>query len=94
MGRPKSNPAALRSRVAFVRLREDEWAGLKQLAVSLDQTPSRLLRRLIREALTGGPDYFDDGLLELRRMHRELAAIGRNLNQLPDRQPRRGGGRG
>jgi len=36
----------------------------------------------IREALTGGPDYFDDGLLDLRRLHRELGAIGRNLNQL------------
>ncbi len=82
MGRPKSKPDALRSRVAFVRIREEEWAGLKQLAATLDQTPSRILRRLLREALNGRPDYFDDGLLELRRMRGELTAIGRNLNQL------------
>ena len=82
MGRPKSNATEVRSRMAFVRLREAEWVGLKQLAAALDQPPSRIMRRLIREALTGGPDYFDDGLLELRRMRTELAAIGRNLNQL------------
>lgn len=82
MARPKSKPPEVRSRMVHVRLREDEWAGFQQLAENLDQAPSRILRRLIREALTGGPDYFDDGLLELRRMHRELAAIGRNLNQL------------
>ena len=82
MGRPKSKPAATRSRVAFVRLREEEDAGLKELAATLGQPPSRIIRRLIREALTGGPDYFDDGVIDLLRMHRELAAIGRNLNQL------------
>ena len=82
MPRPTSKPAATRSRMAFVRLREEEDAALKKLAADLGQTPSRLLRRLIREALTGGPDYFDDGAIDLLRMHRELAAIGRNLNQL------------
>ena len=46
------------------------------------QPPSRILRRLLREALTGGPDYFKDELVDLRRMCRELSAIGRNLNQL------------
>lgn len=82
MGRPKSKAPAVRSRVVFARLREAEEAGLKHLAARLGQTPSRIIRRLIREAITGGPDYFDDGLLELGRMHRELAAIGSNLNQL------------
>ena len=82
MGRPKSKAPPVRSRVVFARLREAEEAGLKHLAARLGQTPSRIIRRLIREAVTGGPDYFDDGLLELGRMHRELAAIGSNLNQL------------
>ena len=63
MGRPKSNAPEVRSRMAFVRLREAEWVGLKQLAAALDQPPSRIMRRLIREALTGGPDYFDDGVI-------------------------------
>ena len=82
MGRPKTKPSAVRSRAAAVRLREEEWAGLKQLAENLNETPSRIIRRLVREALTGGPDYFDDGVLDLRRMYRELNSIGSNLNQL------------
>ena len=82
MGRPKSKPSEIHSKMAGVRLREEEWAGLAQLAENLGETPSRVIRRLIREALTGGPDYFDDGLIDLRRMHRELASIGRNLNQM------------
>ena len=52
------------------------------MAENLGETPSRIIRRLVREALNGGPDYFDDGLIDLRRMHRELASIGRNLNQM------------
>ena len=82
MGRPKSKPQAVRSKMAFARLREEEWAGLKQLAENLGETPSRIIRRLVREALNGGPDYFDDGVLDLRRMYRELNSIGSNLNQL------------
>ena len=82
MSRPKSKPREVRSRVAGVRLREEEWAGLAQLAENLGETPSRIIRRLVREALNGGPDYFQEGLIDLRRMHRELASIGRNLNQM------------
>ena len=90
MGRPKSTPQAVRSKMAFTRLREEEWAGLKQLAENLNETPSRIIRRLVREALNGGPDYFDDGVLDLRRMYRELNSIGSNLNQL-SRAANRGG---
>ena len=61
MGRPKSKPQAVRSKMVGVRLREEEWAGLKQLAENLGETPSRILRRLVREAINGGPDYFEDG---------------------------------
>ena len=39
MGRPKSKPHEVRSKMAFVRLREEEWAGLKQLAEDLNETP-------------------------------------------------------
>ena len=34
--------------MAGVRLREEEWEGLKQLAENLGETPSRVIRRLIR----------------------------------------------
>lgn len=73
----KSASEALR-----VRVRDSEREAFKRLAVSLGQNPSRVLRRLIREAITGGPDLFDDGLAELRAAHRQLAAVGRNVNQL------------
>ena len=82
MSRPKSKPHVVRSKMAGVRLREEEWAGLAQLAENLGETPSRIIRRLVREALNGGPDYFDDAVIDLRNMHRELNAIGRNLNQM------------
>ena len=82
MSRPKLKPSGVRSKMAFVRLREEESEGLKKMAENLGETPSRIIRRLVREALNGGPDYFDDGVIDLRNMHRELNAIGRNLNQL------------
>ena len=72
----------IRSRSAAIRVREGEWAGLVQLADSLGQTPSRILRRLLREAITGGPDYFKDELRGLRFGVRQLAKIGNNLNQI------------
>ena len=81
MPRPKSKPHEVRSRVAGVRLREEEWGGLAQLAETLGETPSRIMRRLIREAINGGPDYFEDGEGEIRKMRYELTTIGRNLNQ-------------
>ena len=81
MPRPKSKPHEVRSKMAGVRLREEEWGGLAQLAETLGETPSRIIRRLIREAINGGPDYFEDGEGEIRRMRFELTRIGRNLNQ-------------
>lgn len=82
MARPKLEPGAARSIVYGVRLREQEAAALRRIADLVDQPLSRLLRRLIREAVTGGPDFFDDDKIELRRLSREMNAIGRNLNML------------
>ena len=81
MARPRKGPAVL-SRSRNIRLHHEEDQALIELAADLGQPPSRIIRRLIREAINGGPDYFQDGLLELRRMRAELAAIGGNLNQL------------
>lgn len=65
-----------------VRVNPEEHAALQRLAKSLDEKPSQVVRRLVREAITGGPEYFEDGLAEIRAAHRELAAVGRNINQL------------
>lgn len=79
---PKATPSPVRSQAVRVRLRAEERAALQEFAAALGQTPSRIIRRLIREAITAGPDYFDDGLLELRQMRRALDRVGGNLNQL------------
>ena len=67
------------------RLTEPEKKGLDNEAKSLGIKRSRLLRRLVREFIRNRPDYFDDGLSELRAAHRELSAVGRNLNQIAAR---------
>lgn len=82
MGRPRGRPSAAYSEVGRVRLRQEESTGLKALAQALGLTPSRIIRCLIREAITGGPDFFNNGEVELRTMRQHLTAIGRNLNQL------------
>ena len=84
LGLPKRKPS---QRLAMsdslrVRIHSDERVALGKLAETLDEKPSRIVRRLIREAITEGPDFFDDGVGELRAAHRQLAAIGRNINQL------------
>ena len=58
----------IRSSSLRVRVRKEEREAFQEFAASLGQTPSRVLRRLVREAITGGGDYFDDGLLELRSL--------------------------
>lgn len=82
MSDPKETGSKVRSSSVRVRLREEERTALQDFAAQLGQQPSRIIRRLIREAITGGPDYFDDGLRELHRMRVALTAIGTNLNQL------------
>ena len=82
MSDPTETSSKVRSSSVRVRLREQERAAFQQFAAQVGQTPSRIIRRLIREALTAGPDYFDDGLLELRQMRNELGRVGGNLNQL------------
>jgi len=65
-----------------VWVRPNERKALQKLADSLGVKPSQVVRRVVREAITGGPEYFNDGLKELQTAHRELAAVGRNINQL------------
>lgn len=82
MGRPKKRDTTAYSEVTRVRLRQAELAGLQALGKALGLSPSRIIRCLIREAINGGPDFFDNGEVELRTMRQHLTAIGRNLNQL------------
>ena len=82
MARPKKRPADRLSASGWVRLYPEELAALDQLAEILGESRNTVIRQLLCEAIKGGPDYFDDGVLDLRRMSRELNSIGSNLNQL------------
>lgn len=70
-----------RSRVINIRVSDAEALGLGVAAADIGVTRSRLLRRLLREYLREHPDYFDDGLAELRSAHAALVAANRILRQ-------------
>ena len=80
--RPKLPRTDSRSEALRFRVRPAEAAALRDLAQALGQTPSRVLRRLLREAVTHGPDYFADQATAFQHTSEQLARIGRNLNQL------------
>ena len=82
MARPKLPRTDTRSEALRFRVRPAEAAALRDLAQALGQTPSRILRRLLREAVTHGPDYFADQVTDFHQTSEQLARIGRNLNQL------------
>lgn len=80
-GRPTEESVSV-SEAARVRLTPAERRGLDNLAFKIGATRARLLRRAVREMIGAGPDLFEDGLITLSEVTRELAAVGRNLNQL------------
>lgn len=82
-GRPTETGAPVTEALRF-RVTPGELAGLKAVAAREGVTLSRLLRRAVREMVTGGPDFFDDGTERMSELARELAAIQRRLLQLPD----------
>ena len=70
-----------RSQVINIRVSDAEADGLRSAARALGVSRSKLLRRLLREFLRGHPDYFDDGLQELREAHRAVAEASRVVRQ-------------
>ncbi len=64
------------------RIRSDEKKAFTRLANELGVTPSRLQRRLIREAINAEADLFDPGLGALSEASNQLRSVGRNLNQI------------
>ena len=75
-------PGKAYSKMRFARLRLAEDAALQQLAVATGQTPSQVIRQLIRIAATGAPDFVGHDKLDLQQVAHQIATIGRNLNQL------------
>ncbi len=80
-GRPTEQREAVTTAVQL-RLTPDERVALRAVALAQNIPVARLLRRAVREIVTGGPDLFDDGVKALSETARQLAAAGRNLNQI------------
>jgi hypothetical protein len=68
---------------AHVRLNRGEQNALLFLQARLGlRTRSRVLRKMIREAVGEGPDLLPNDLNVMREAIRQVAALGRNINQL------------
>lgn len=80
-GRPTEAGAPVSEALRF-RVTPGELAGLQSVAAREGVTVSRLLRRAVREMVTGGPDFFDDGTARMGELARELAGVQRLLLQL------------
>lgn len=66
-----------------IRLTEEEDRAIVVLARFLGEgTRSRIIRKMIREAIGQGPDLLKDDLNSFREAVRQLAAVGRNINQI------------
>jgi len=66
-----------------IRLSEEEDQAIVFLARSFgEENRSRIIRKMIREAIGQGPDLLKDDLKGFREAVRELAAVGRNINQI------------
>ena len=69
-------------RWANVRLMEEEHRALDAIQNRLQTTRSRLLRKVIRELIGMGPDLLTQEWMVFEKLAYQLAAVGRNLNQL------------
>ena len=79
-GRPRATTP--KSEALRVRLITDEKEAFEALAASLEVSPSKLLRRMIHEAVGAGPALFDDGVVALVDAGNAVSAVGRNINQI------------
>ena len=71
-----------KTQVLRVRLTEEEAHAFIKVAESLRETRSRLLRKMIREAINQSPDLLSDERSVLLIAIRQLVGIARNLNQV------------
>jgi hypothetical protein len=81
-GRRPNPPGQSRTVPEQVRLTAAEREAFRSRAAAQGERRSRIHRRLIREYVTGQPDYFGSELQLLRGACDQLARVGNNLNQL------------
>jgi len=76
------NASESQSCMVNVRMNEAEALAMNQLADQLQTNRSRLLRKIIRESIGEGPDLLPNEMKHFEEAVFQLAALGRNLNQL------------
>lgn len=76
------NPEKVELERMTVRMPRFLIEATKDRAKKKGMAPSRWVAALVQSNLTGKPVMSDDEILKLRISNRELAAIGRNINQI------------
>jgi len=71
-----------KTRVLQLRVTDAELSALTNLAAKRGVTTSEYHRRLLREAVSHGTDFFPYELSELGRLTREIRYVGKNVNQI------------
>ena len=71
-----------RSEAMRLRLRENEWEGLRRLAKTTGINKSRLARKALRELITGGVDLLEREQQEVLTLSHELRALRSELGAL------------
>lgn len=71
-----------KTRVLQLRVTDAEQSALASLAESRGVSTSEYHRRLLREAISCGAEFFPDDVLELQKLRRQVRAVGKNVNQI------------
>jgi predicted DNA-binding protein len=78
----KEKKAMIKSEALKVRLTIEENNTFKKIANDIGETRSRLLRKMIREAINNDIDLLTDEQSLLKIAIRQLVGIANNLNQI------------
>jgi hypothetical protein len=65
-----------------VRITPEENEAFKALALNMEESRSRIVRKMVREAITGNIDLLTDEQSLLKIAIRQLIGIANNLNQI------------
>ncbi|MDB5977357.1 MAG: hypothetical protein JWR07_4117 [Nevskia sp.] len=74
-----------RSEALHLRLTREEHAGLRVLSTRTGIRRSRLVRKALRELITGGADLLERDQQAVLELARQMRLIGVNLNQIARR---------
>lgn len=78
----KKSPSETHVRWLNTRLTEAELHALDELLEALGTTRAEFMRKAMREATAAGPDPIKNDMKTFREAVYQLAAVGRNFNQM------------